>query len=292
MPQQQIRKLAIEVDDLLRSYVAIHNECFPFSLRRIIPALFRAIDFNYYVSELATIGNHLSAAREEAIRILPQTKGLERQYLEVLSPYLDALCETVTLLSKIVLSLKLKNEDKLYGWQSYSRDVQRYKLSTNKYAAIGMNLNENWRRLYVTFHSLDYIDSADCWFGRKNIETAAATPTSETRNPGQLTNWFRDGIISWFNSVDVGIRPRNVFKGRDINLYPFTPRGEKWIEQNILQFNDPKWSQQERCLMLSDIDSSHSGLVLIVNTMKRAGLKLKFYGRLKGWDGVAPWLGD
>jgi|ERR1039458_1654498 hypothetical protein len=154
MSQQQIRKLAIEVDDLLRSYVAIHNEFFPFSLRRIIPALFRAINFNYYVRELTTIGNHLSAAREEAIRVLPQTQGLERQYLEVLSPYLDALCEAVTLFSKIVLSLKLKHENKPYGWQSYRRDVQRYKLSTNKYAAIGTNLNEKWRQLYVTFHSL------------------------------------------------------------------------------------------------------------------------------------------
>jgi hypothetical protein len=44
--------------------------------------------------------------------------------------------------------------------------------------------------------------------------------------------------------------------------------------------------------MLSDIDSSHFGLVLIVNKMKHAGLKLKFYGRLKGWDGETPWFGD
>lgn len=137
-----------------------------------------------------------------------------------------------------------------------------------------------------------YTDGADEWFGRKKNETAATKPNSETRNPGQLINWFRDEIIRWFNSVDVGIRPRDVFKGRDINLYPFTPRGQKWIEQNILKFSDPKWSQLERCLMLSDLDSSHFGLASVVSEMKHAGLKLEFYGRLKGWDGATPWLGD
>jgi hypothetical protein len=64
--------------------------------------------------------------------------------------------------------------------------------------------------------------------------------------------WFTTGR----NSVDIGIRPRGVFKGADVNLYPFTHRGTEWVQQNIITFSQPRWSQEERCLILSVTDSS------------------------------------
>jgi hypothetical protein len=97
--------------------------------------------------------------------------------------------------------------------------------------------------------------------------------------------------MGWFNGVDIGVRPRNVLKGTDVNLYPFTRRGVEWLEQNLDQFSQPVWSQRERCLMLSESDASHIGLALTVGKLQRAGLKLRFYGRLKGWDGLSPWVG-
>ena len=60
--------------------------------------------------------------------------------------------------------------------------------------------------------------------------------------------WFTTGR----NSVDIGIRPRGVFKGADVNLYPVTHRGTEWVQQNIITFSQ----QEERCLILSVTDSS------------------------------------
>jgi hypothetical protein len=37
--------------------------------------------------------------------------------------------------------------------------------------------------------------------------------------------------------------------------------------------------------MLSETDSNHVGLKLIINKLERAGLKVELYGRLKEWDG-------
>jgi hypothetical protein len=99
---------------------------------------------------------------------------------------------------------------------------------------------------------------------------------------GQM-GWFS----SWFNKVDIGLRPRNVFEGIEVNLYPFTPRGIEWLEQNAGKFIEPQWSKRDH-LMLSDLDSI--GLPRVVEMLLDAGLKIRFYGRLKGWDGNPHWL--
>ena len=97
--------------------------------------------------------------------------------------------------------------------------------------------------------------------------------------------WFSN----WYNKVDIGLRPRNVFMGAEVNLYPFTQRGLDWLEQNINKFMEPVWSRRDRCLMLSELDCL--ALMSVVEMLQDAGLKVRFYGRLKGWDGKSPfWL--
>jgi hypothetical protein len=92
-----------------------------------------------------------------------------------------------------------------------------------------------------------------------------------------------------FSRVDIGFRPRNVFEGRAVNLYPFTQRGADWMQGNLDKFSDPVWEQKDRCWLLSDADSSHFGLVMTVGYLQDAGVKFKFYGRLKGWEKNKPW---
>lgn len=97
--------------------------------------------------------------------------------------------------------------------------------------------------------------------------------------------WFAD----WLNKVDIGLRPRDAFEGIEVNLYPFTKRGIEWLAHNIDKFNGaPTWSKRERCLELSDVDSL--ALHLLVKKLADAGLKIRFYGRLKDWDGKSAWL--
>jgi hypothetical protein len=96
-------------------------------------------------------------------------------------------------------------------------------------------------------------------------------------------------LSNWHSKVDIGLRPRNVFVGTKVNPYPFTQRGIEWLEQNIDKFMEPAWSQRDRCLMLSELDCL--ALISIVGMIQDAELKVRFYGRLKGWDGKSPfWL--
>jgi hypothetical protein len=44
--------------------------------------------------------------------------------------------------------------------------------------------------------------------------------------------WF----TNWREKVDVGLRPRHVHAGAEINLYRFTKRAAEWLEQNLDYF--------------------------------------------------------
>ncbi len=94
-------------------------------------------------------------------------------------------------------------------------------------------------------------------------------------------------LFNWFKGVDIGIRPRHVFEGSDVNLFPFTQSGIQWLQKNIQLFKEPVWSQKERCLKLSSSDSSIR-LEAIVRALQSDGLKIKFYGRLEGWNTQFP----
>jgi hypothetical protein len=93
-------------------------------------------------------------------------------------------------------------------------------------------------------------------------------------------------LTKWRESVDFGLRPRHVHEGTEIDLYPFTKRAAKWLEQNFDSFAGSTWSQGERCLQLSDLEVLQ--LHRIVERLDEAGMKMRFYGRLRAWDGKSP----
>jgi|GEM_PF-4555396 len=97
-----------------------------------------------------------------------------------------------------------------------------------------------------------------------------------------MLGWF----TKWRGSVDFGLRPRHVFDGPEINLYPFTKQAAEWLEENFDRFKGSTWSQRDRCLQLSDLETLQ--LHRLVERLEEAGLKVRFYGRLKGWDGKSP----
>ena len=110
----------------------------------------------------------------------------------------------------------------------------------------------------------------------------AALASSITGDRVTVFGWF----TKWRESVDFGLRPRHVHEGAEINLYPFTKRAAEWLEHNLDRFEGSTWSQRERCLELSDLEVLQ--LHRVIEMLDEAGLKVHFYGRLKGWDGQSP----
>jgi hypothetical protein len=93
-------------------------------------------------------------------------------------------------------------------------------------------------------------------------------------------------LFKWRDSVDIGLRPRHATTGAEIDLYPFTKRAAEWLEQNSDSFKGSTWSLQDRCLQLSDLETLQLRRIAVM--IEEAGLKVRFYGRLQGWDGKSP----
>jgi hypothetical protein len=99
----------------------------------------------------------------------------------------------------------------------------------------------------------------------------------------RLTSAMLSRLAKWHNEVDVGLRPREVFEGTHVNLYPFTRRAREWLIQNHDKFSGGEWRERDGYLELSERDCL--ALDAVVKLLVDAGLKIRFYGRLQGWAG-------
>jgi hypothetical protein len=139
MYQQQIVMLSLRADDHLRNYVAIHNELFEMSIKRLvpIPGFFQSIDFNRLLNDISQVATSVEEMLTELRFLLNRIGGAERDYVAALMVYIEALQETVKLLLNIIDRLKLKNDGERYGWSTYRRDLREYQRSVANYVTFG-----------------------------------------------------------------------------------------------------------------------------------------------------------
>lgn len=90
-------------------------------------------------------------------------------------------------------------------------------------------------------------------------------------------------LPNWLRRADVGLRPRT---GAAVDLRPLTERGGRWLKQNLFRFPGAVLSRKRGCLELSEGDVI--ALHLVVERITAAGLRVRFYGRIRKWDGASP----
>jgi hypothetical protein len=150
----QIRELAVDVDDQLRRYVAIHDDFFAFALRRLVPlpGVFESINIKRHFIDLGGIEMRLNAMLAKASYLSPKLFGAEKDYVDALVSYLTLLHDAVSKFTQIMNSLSRKiSGEKRYGWFAYRQDVKEYERLVKNYSAMGKELNEKWRRLRGSF---------------------------------------------------------------------------------------------------------------------------------------------
>jgi len=148
--RQQLTEISVRVNDLLSQYVAIHNDVFKTSIRRIIPLpfLFKAIDFQTHYRETEGILSQLQESKESISKILSQYGPAQKDYLELLSRYVDALSETVSRFRIVLGSLYAKSERLAsYNWKQYKEELAQYESASQGYLSLGKKLNELYKTL-------------------------------------------------------------------------------------------------------------------------------------------------
>ena len=152
---EKILMLAIEVNSLLSRYVQLHDECFKFSWRRVIPipGLFKAIEFGKLQSQARKIADALDLCARKAISLTTNTPQ-ERNFVDLMGKYIAALKATIEKLSGILAALDAKTDDIIsskYSSSRYNSDVAAYDKLVAEYTELGDRLNESMNRLRASY---------------------------------------------------------------------------------------------------------------------------------------------
>jgi len=150
--KEQIVKLSWNVNDLLSQYVAIHDDVFKTSIRHAIPipGIFKPIDFGAHLKKIENVIPQLVNCDNRIKSFAENLGGQEREYIDLLSKYTDALIETVNRLKVVVGALYDKSQSFVnsnYDWKNYKSDLAKYEQSVQDYMAIGGRLNELFEKV-------------------------------------------------------------------------------------------------------------------------------------------------
>lgn len=149
--KNELKSIAVQVNELLSRYVMIHDAIFKFSWRKIIPLpfIFKAIDFNNLHSQAKQILSELETCNQRIDSLIEDATQKESRFAHFLSEYCMALIETVSLLKEILYQLHLKGESSnKYSLSEYNKQCDLYKNAVNNYTSMGSQLNELYQELY------------------------------------------------------------------------------------------------------------------------------------------------
>jgi len=143
--RNELKSIAIEVNDILSRYIEIHDDVFKFSWRKIIPLpfVFKSIDFNDVHTQVKQILSELETCNEQINGLIENIAQKESRFAHFLSEYCIALIETVSLLKEILYQLYLKSQNSNeYSLSEYNKHCDLYKKAVDKYSSMGNRLNE------------------------------------------------------------------------------------------------------------------------------------------------------
>ncbi len=139
-------ELALRTNELLQSYIKIHDEIFGFSIRKIIPVpgIFKSIDYQFYYERLYFIKQEL----KEVLASVSASPKDASGFVDTLEDYVKALLETVSHLREMCGNLfeKSKNAAESYSKGTYKSDLNRYEGLALRYKELGQRLNSYFQR--------------------------------------------------------------------------------------------------------------------------------------------------
>ena len=148
--KNELKLIAVEVNELLNRHIKIHNAVFKFSWRKIIPLpfIFKAIDFNGLHNNVKQILYELETYNKRIDTLIEDIAQKESRFAYFLSEYCMALIETISLLKEILYQLYLKSKNSTdYNLTEHNKMIKLYEETVNKYSSMGSRLN----KLYSEF---------------------------------------------------------------------------------------------------------------------------------------------
>ena len=136
--------LTRKVNDILTSYVTVHDAIFGFSLRKVLPLpwLFLAIRYCNHETALSELTARLGSLEPQISAVKGGASGAEDRFVLALSEYATTLQDTINKLQNICHHLCRKSKGaRDYSKQRYDADVKAYDEAVHRYTQLGKELN-------------------------------------------------------------------------------------------------------------------------------------------------------
>ena len=129
---------AVKVDEILKSYIEVHNDIFKSSIRRVIPlpGFFQAINYENHYNVLNGLGKEL--------QIIISDINENDDFAIALKEYFQALYQTIFTLCEICEKMlrKIQKVSHSYTHQQYKSDLAKYHSFADTYYDLGNKLNQ------------------------------------------------------------------------------------------------------------------------------------------------------
>lgn len=136
--------LARRVDGMLRRYMAVQENLFKPSLRKIvrIPGIYRPIDYADNLRVLEELLRELAEIKAAIRRLEPEAASPEEKFLGVLRGYVSLMTSAAEKLAFICSRLKERSEGGAYGKEEYRSDMASLREVQKKHLESGVVLND------------------------------------------------------------------------------------------------------------------------------------------------------
>lgn len=148
---EELKRLARTINDILTSYIKIHDSLHKRSIRHVIPipGIFKPIPFGFYGKQL----EQCSASIEELLRKMQESPHAQNpDFIDVLSEYSMALQDAIERLREFCVCLEQKADGKPYAFTQQKKDQAEYEAAVKHYKLLGNKLNSEFDRITGRFN--------------------------------------------------------------------------------------------------------------------------------------------
>lgn len=143
--EQKILEIAQRTNAVLKHYMAIQNELFKPSLRKMIrlPGIYKPIDYSGNCQKLEEIISELECIKTSIRDISPDNKTEDGNFLILQRAYITGMLKAVVCVKEIAEKLYQRSTGhKDYTQKDYKEDIEVFKKAELEFLEIGLKLNE------------------------------------------------------------------------------------------------------------------------------------------------------
>lgn len=138
--KEEASKVALEVNSILREYLAVQNGIFKFSFKKALGLI--KPDLSSASDSVVPLLERLEIVRGNIKELSPESDTAEGRFLIALRAYTRAMSSAMVSFQELCAKLEEGRKDRSYRKGGYPDDMREFQIKEAEYLEIGLKLND------------------------------------------------------------------------------------------------------------------------------------------------------